>query len=178
MAAGTSTIAVRHLGGDRLGIQVREHELGADQPVEGGGEDTAPTPTELFLAGLASCVAFYAERFLRRHGLSTDGLVVSCEHTWAKDPTRVGQIDMIVEAPGLTTVRLEAFSPVVAHCPVHNTLCSRRRCASGQCQQRRQACEARNGRTGGRQRASGWTAHGSGERHRAHRCSGQPRASP
>jgi len=62
MAENTATIWVRHLGGDRLGISVRAHELFADQPVGEGGEDSAPTPTELFLASLAACVAFYAER--------------------------------------------------------------------------------------------------------------------
>jgi hypothetical protein len=39
-------IAVSYLGGDRLHIDVRGHELSADQPVEDGGGDTAPTPTE------------------------------------------------------------------------------------------------------------------------------------
>jgi putative redox protein len=38
-----------------------------DQPVAGGGQDTAVTPTELLIASLASCVAFYAGRFLLRH---------------------------------------------------------------------------------------------------------------
>jgi uncharacterized OsmC-like protein len=71
-------INVTYLGGDRLRISVRGHELNADQPVNDGGEDTAPTPSELFLASLTACVAFYAERFLRRHRLVTEGLKVSC----------------------------------------------------------------------------------------------------
>lgn len=122
MAENTATIRVRHLGEDRLGISVRSHQLRADQPLEGGGEDTAPTPTELFLASLAACVAFYAERYLRRHGLSTEGLEVSCDYAWARDPARVGQIDLRVEAPGLTADRYEAFRRVVERCPIHGTL--------------------------------------------------------
>lgn len=39
-----------HQGGDRLLMTVRGHQLYSDQPLEGGGEDTAPTPTEMFLA--------------------------------------------------------------------------------------------------------------------------------
>ena len=42
-----STMAVRHLGSDRFSIAVRDHMLLVDQPESGGGEDTAPTPTEL-----------------------------------------------------------------------------------------------------------------------------------
>jgi putative redox protein len=67
-------------------------------------------------------VAFYAERFLRRHGLPTEGLSVTCAHAWAKDPSRVGEIRIAVEAPGLPPERREAFSRVIEHCPVHNTL--------------------------------------------------------
>ena len=122
MAENTATIWVRHLGGDRLGISVRAHELFADQPVGEGGEDSAPTPTELFLSSLAACVAFYAERFLRRHGLSAEGLLVACDYTWARDPSRVGVIDVRVEAPGLTPDRYEAFTRVIERCPIHSTL--------------------------------------------------------
>jgi putative redox protein len=122
MAEDTATISVRHLGEDRLAISVRGHALTADQPLGGGGEDTAPTPTELFVASLAACVAFYAERFLRRHGLETEGLVVACDYAWARDPARVGQIDVRLEAPGLTPDRYEAFARVVQHCPIHTTL--------------------------------------------------------
>ena len=63
----TDEVRVRHLDGDRFAIDVRGHTLLVDQPAEAGGTDTAPTPTELFIAGLASCVAFYARRYAARH---------------------------------------------------------------------------------------------------------------
>ena len=120
---GTNTaIRVAHEGGDRLQIKIRGHQLFSDQPVEDGGDDTAPTPTELFLAGLAGCVAFYGARFLRRHGLATEGLAVTCKYAWAANPTRIGEIDLSVEAPALPADRREAFSRVIEHCTVHNTL--------------------------------------------------------
>ncbi len=120
--AARTAIVVSHMGADRLRIEARGHELFTDQPIEDGGEDTAPTPTELFVAGLASCVAFYAERFLRRHGLSAGGLKVSCDYRWADGPHRVGEIDLDVEAPGLSREKREAFKRVIDHCTVHNTL--------------------------------------------------------
>ena len=115
-------ITVDYEGRDRLRIEARGHRLFADQPVADGGEDTAPTPTELFVAALGACIAFYAERFLRRHALSTDGLKVACDYAWAEDPHRVGEISVAVEAPGLTPARREAFSRVIEHCTVHNSL--------------------------------------------------------
>ncbi|HSP10628.1 MAG TPA: OsmC family protein [Candidatus Dormibacteraeota bacterium] len=115
-------IAVDYESGDRLRIDVRGHEVVADQPVEDGGADAGPTPTELFVASLGACVAFYAERFLRRNGLSTDGLKVECAHRWAENPHRIGEIELVVNAPGLTDAKRAAFERVVDHCTIHNTL--------------------------------------------------------
>jgi len=115
-------ITVNYEDGDRLRVDVRGHELNTDQPLEDGGGDTAPTPTELFLSGLAACVAFYAERFLRRNGLPAAELQVSCAYTWAENPHRVGEIQLTVDAPGLTPQKRAAFERVVEHCTVHNTL--------------------------------------------------------
>lgn len=121
MSKQSGSITVRHLGGDRLELSVRGHSLMSDQPVEGGGGDTAPTPTELFVGSLAGCVAFYAQRFLRRRGLER-GLVVTAAYTWASEPSRVGAIDLRIEAPHLPAELLDAFRRVVEACPVHNSL--------------------------------------------------------
>lgn len=115
-------ITVEYEGGDRLRLEARGHALYSDQPVEDGGEDSAPTPTELFVMSLASCVAFYAERFLRRHRLSTEGLSVSCAYGWAEGPHRVGSLELSIHAPGLSDERRVAFERVVERCTIHNTL--------------------------------------------------------
>jgi len=122
MATENAVIRAEHLVGDRLLTTVRGHELYSDQPIEDGGEDTAATPTEIFLAGLAGCVAFYAERFLRRNGLTTEGLAVTCDYAWAENPHRIGEISLDVEVPGLTVEKREAFTRVIQHCTLHNTL--------------------------------------------------------
>ena len=115
-------IKVAYVGGDRLQIEVRGHELFTDQPVDDGGDDTAPTPTEVFVSSLAACIAFYAERFLRRNNLSTQGLSVVSDYKWAENPHRVGEIDLVVHARGLTSEKQAAFMRVIEHCTVHNTL--------------------------------------------------------
>jgi putative redox protein len=115
-------ITVSPVERDRLRVTVRGHELSTDQPVEDGGDDTAPTPTELFVTSLAACVCFYAERFLRRHGLSAEGLQVGCDYTWAEKPHRVGAIRLSVLAPTVTDANRDAFVRVIEHCTVHNSL--------------------------------------------------------
>jgi len=118
-----STITVRHLDGDRFAIAIRDHTLTVDQPVADGGTDTAPTPTELFVASLTSCVGFYARRYLDRHHLSTDGLTVSASYLMASGPPRVSEIHLDIElSDEVPAQRREALLAVASHCTVHNTL--------------------------------------------------------
>jgi uncharacterized OsmC-like protein len=94
-----------------------------DQPVEDGGSDAAPTPTELFVASLASCVAHYARRYLARHDLPIDGMSVAATFTMAERPTRVGQVSLSVTVPdGVPEERRVSLSAAASHCTVHNSL--------------------------------------------------------
>ena len=118
-----SAIAVRHVEGDRFDITVREHTFSVDQPVSDGGTDTAPTPTELFVASLTSCVAFYARRYLARHNLPTEGLAVTAHYAMGNQPARVSEITVDIDLPdGVPAERRAALLAVASHCTVHNTL--------------------------------------------------------
>jgi uncharacterized OsmC-like protein len=118
-----STTTVKYLDGDRFAIGVRDHMVTVDQPLAYGGEDTAPTPTELLVASLASCVAFYARRYLARHQLPTAGLSVTADYTMGTRPARVTDVSVGVQLPdGVPTERHDALLAVASHCTVHNTL--------------------------------------------------------
>ena len=95
-----------------------------DQPVQDGGGDAGPTPTELFVAALASCVAYYAERFFVRHHVDPTGLAVGCDWEMALDrPARVGSIAIRVTAPHDVPAQLrDRLQAVVEGCTVHNSL--------------------------------------------------------
>jgi len=119
----SEVIRVDHKEGDLFEIGIRDHLIHVDQPVDAGGSDAAPTPTELFVASLASCVAFYARRYLSRHNLPSDGLSVAAEFTMAERPARVGHVHVSIDLPhGMPEERREALLAVASHCTVHNTL--------------------------------------------------------
>jgi len=120
------TMRVRHVHGDRFEIDVRGHVIAVDQPVDDGGTDTAPTPTELFVAGLTSCVGFYARRYLVRHGLPDEGLTVTSRFEMGAKPARVADIDIEITLPeAVPSDRREALLAVASHCTVHNSLTHR-----------------------------------------------------
>jgi len=115
---------IRFVAGESYEVAVRGHRVLVDQPADAGGLDTAPTPTELFVASLATCVAFYAGRYLTRHGYSRDGLAVSAGFDMAGDrPARVSGIRLTVRVPAdLPDSRRPALQAVISHCTVHNSL--------------------------------------------------------
>lgn len=116
-------IRVDHVDGDRFEITVRHHSLAVDQPVADGGGDSAPTPTELFVSSLASCVAFYVRRYLARHQMPTEGLSVSADYSLASRPARVGEVSIRIDLPGgVPEERRDALLAVASHCTVHNSL--------------------------------------------------------
>ena len=122
----THEMDVRYVAGESYEVSVRGHRVLVDQPADAGGLDTAPTPVELFVASLATCVAFYAGRYLTRHGYGRDGLAVSAGFDMASDrPARVSGIRLTVQAPAdLPADRRPALRAVVSHCTVHNSLTS------------------------------------------------------
>jgi len=115
---------VSYLGGESYAVTTRGHALLTDQPTTAGGADSAMTPTELFVASLSSCVAFYAGRYLARHGLDRSGLRVTAAFTTATDrPARVGKVKLTVQVPvGMPPSREAALLAVASHCTIHNTL--------------------------------------------------------
>ncbi len=116
------TIRVQHKTGDLFEISVRDHRLHVDQPVEDGGSDLGPTPTELFVTSLATCVAIYARRYLARHGLP-DGLSVRAEFSMAQHPNRIGEVSLVLRLPdGVPDDRRAALLAVASHCTMHNTI--------------------------------------------------------
>lgn len=121
---GPGHLDVEYLDGEAYELRVRGHRVRVDQPMESGGADTAPTPTELFVGSLAACVAFYAGRYLARNGWRRDGLAVRAEFEMATDrPARVGAIRITVTPPdGLPADRVERLLAIASHCTVHNSI--------------------------------------------------------
>ncbi|MEU8006114.1 OsmC family protein [Catellatospora sp. NPDC049111] len=120
----TPGLDVRFVSGEAYEVAVRGHRILVDQPAEAGGADSAPTPTEMFVASLATCVAFYAGRYLTRHGYSRDGLAVGVGYTMATDrPARVAAVTLTLRVPADVPVeRRAALQAVASHCTVHNTI--------------------------------------------------------
>lgn len=45
-----------------------------DQPIQAGGDGTAPAPFDLFLASIGTCAGIYVLGFCQARGIKTDGI--------------------------------------------------------------------------------------------------------
>lgn len=116
------SITVHHEAKDRFRIDVRGHEIVVDQPAP-ASDDAGPTPTELFVASLASCAAFFARRFLARHGLPDGELTVTCDFGWAPDHSRVDRVSLRIEVPEPLPLDVEAgMLRAVDRCTVESSI--------------------------------------------------------
>ena len=113
-------IVVERLRADAFRIASRGHVVFTDQP---GSGDNGPTPTELFVMSLASCVAYYASRALGP-GSDHAPLSVTCQWSMSETrPWRVTDVDLTVHPPvGLAPDRRAAVDRAVRECTVHNSL--------------------------------------------------------
>jgi putative redox protein len=114
--------ARRNGGKFRHDIEIRNHEVRADEPEENGGDDTAPSPQELLAASLASCTAITIEMYAGRKGWDIGDVSVDVDYEPAQrgSPTK---FKMVLNLPKeLPEEQRERLMQIAAKCPVHRTL--------------------------------------------------------
>ena len=112
----------RRTGQFRHVIDVRSHHLAVDEPLDQGGDDTAPSPQELLAASLASCTAVTMEMYAQRKGWDLGYVEVECSYTPSDRgcPTR---FELVLRLPeDASDEQVERLKVIAAKCPVHRTL--------------------------------------------------------
>jgi putative redox protein len=61
-------------GGKKVNANFKGHVHKTDQPITSGGENSAPSPYELFLASIGTCAGIYVKSFCDQRNLPTDGI--------------------------------------------------------------------------------------------------------
>jgi putative redox protein len=103
-------------------IDVRDHQIRADEGADLGGDDEAPNPQELLAASLASCTAITMEMYAKRKGWDIGEVEVEAQYSPAERgaPTR---FRLVLRLPkSLTPEQVERLTVIAAKCPIHRTL--------------------------------------------------------
>jgi uncharacterized OsmC-like protein len=105
--------------------QLGKHNVLIDVPPSMGGSDRGPTPPEFFVASLGSCVAALVANYCNNAGLDANGLSVDVSFDKADDPTRLANLNVVINLPNAKiNGREAAIRRVAERCPVHETIAS------------------------------------------------------
>lgn len=112
----------RWRGGFASDVEARGFQLRVDEPVEAGGQDTGPMPTELIAAALASCFVAAVAWAARKRRIELADLEVSVTPERAGDEPRHGRYTILVRSSTPEDVLRPAFDLAQRYCWVSNTL--------------------------------------------------------
>ena len=118
--------------GTRAAITVRQHQWHADEPLEAGGSDTAPTPGELMLGALGACMAITCRLYAERKGWDLQRIEVKLDYerfNGAEYPPHAGSelyVHEVREAltfhGALDDKQRKRLRDIAGKCPIHRLL--------------------------------------------------------
>jgi ribosomal protein S12 methylthiotransferase accessory factor len=86
-------------GGARVDAHFSGYTVPTDQPPQGGGEGSAPTPFAVFLSTIGTCAGIYVLGFCRSRNLSTDGIRIIERINTNRANGLVDSIDLEIQVP-------------------------------------------------------------------------------
>jgi putative redox protein len=70
-----------------------------DQPLQGGGDGSAASPFDTFLASLGTCAGIYVLGFCQQRGLSTEGIELTQRMEFDPQKRMIGKIEIEISVP-------------------------------------------------------------------------------
>lgn len=95
-------IKISFPGGKKVNTEINSHIIATDQPVENGGDGTAPSPFDYFIASLGTCAGIYVLSFCQQRQIATEGLSLTqrMEFTETDDgKRRLSKVALQIDLP-------------------------------------------------------------------------------
>src|SRR3989304_8276815 len=86
-------------GGARVDASFGGLTVRTDQPVQGGGQGSAPTPFATFLSSIGTCAGIYVLGFCRQRGIPADGIRIVQRINSNPLTHMVDKIDLEIQVP-------------------------------------------------------------------------------
>jgi putative redox protein len=128
-----STITAELTQGTQVRLSNGRHNWSADEPLDAGGADSAPTPYELLLGALAACTCITVSLYCRHKGIALKAVSAryeltkqhakDCEDCDKDDKGFIERITSHVRVSGtFDDAQRTRLEQIVSRCPVHKTL--------------------------------------------------------
>jgi putative redox protein len=86
-------------GGARVDAHFAGFVVPTDQPRQGGGDESAPTPFMVFLSTIGTCAGIYVLGFCRQRGIPTDGIRLVQQTRSDRATGMVTDVQVTIELP-------------------------------------------------------------------------------
>ena len=86
-------------GGKRVYADYGGFTFETDQPASGGGDDSAPSPFNLFLASIGTCAGIFALGFMQQRGIDPAGSHITMRQHFDPEVGRITKMDLELELP-------------------------------------------------------------------------------
>jgi len=105
-------------------VSIRNHRVAVDELPAVGGEDTGPTPHDLYDAALAACKALTMVWYAKRKQIPLEDVAVTVERDDADERTGTYRLRASLALGGaeLTDAQREELLHVAGKCPVHKLM--------------------------------------------------------
>ncbi len=88
-------------GGKKVNADYKGFTINTDQSVNGGGEESAPEPFDLFLASLGTCAGIYVLGFCQKRNLNTEGLALTQSFHFNQEKRLVDEVNIKIHLPNM-----------------------------------------------------------------------------
>lgn len=110
-------------GGKVITAHLHGHTIRTDQPVNQGGENSAPSPFELFLASIGTCAGIYVKSFCDNRKISTHDIKIIQTAEYDKQTGLPVNIKLDIKLPpDFPEVYKEAIIKTASLCKVKKTI--------------------------------------------------------
>jgi putative redox protein len=86
-------------GGKVITAHTHGHIIRTDQPLDNGGENTAPAPYDLFLASIGTCAGIYVKSFCDNRNIPTEGIKIIQSYEWNQETGQPVNIKLDIKLP-------------------------------------------------------------------------------
>lgn len=90
---------IHFTGNKRVDAEYKGFTIKTDQPIDGGGDNSAPSPFDLFISSIGTCAGIFVLGFCQKRGIPTDGIELIQKMDWNQEKKLATKITIEINVP-------------------------------------------------------------------------------
>jgi uncharacterized OsmC-like protein len=116
-------ITITQENGSKFKTQIRQHAFYSDMATRDGGNDEAPSPAELLVSSLGTCIGMTINSYCQSHGYDSEDIDISMTYLLDDNPKRIKNITIDIALPeNFPDSRKQAILNSLKSCVIYNSL--------------------------------------------------------